>query len=131
MNKLRFLLLPLLISLLVAAHAQKRIPGNACFVARAPSPEDIPIQFQRRSNGGTENLEGFELTRMGSPPEFRGNNSLHSDAGSPSKWALNWRVTPEGYIQSCGWLEAKKNARKGKSANQTEIRSLIFFYSFH
>jgi hypothetical protein len=102
------------------------------FDRRPLSSENVPIQFQRPSKATAENLATFRLASLESPPEFRRGNFTLPDGGSPSKWSLKWRLTPDS--QGCGYngpkqkitipdsvmrklheeklLNAKKNARK-------------------
>jgi hypothetical protein len=111
MSKPPFLFLPLVVSVAIAAHAQ-RIPGNAaCLWADHIehdwiSPEHIPIQFNRASDSREKNFESLKLTRIEPPPEFRRVDLRSLTTNSTNKWRLNLGFTlPNG----CGYRAAERH----------------------
>jgi len=71
----RLLVLPVLISLAVAAQAQ-RLPGCICFahwqsLGSSLRTENAPVRFQLASDCGKRELALINPKRMMTPPEFR------------------------------------------------------------
>ena len=132
MSTRRLLVLPLLISVAVAAQAQ-RVSGCVCFpppqecstnkpaaVWTLPAPANIPVQFQRLSDNDLKNLPHINLACMTTPLEFHVHNYTQPDGGKINSPELDGQLFRLTNFEFCGCLTPQRT-RRSRSPHERKI----------